>query len=239
MAEPVSANVAMLMRVADRLNPLLDRVVFLGGAVTELLITSAGASGPRQTDDVDIVVNVLNLGEYSETLRDELLSLGLVEDTRDGAPVCRWLMGDVMVDIMPTRGDILDFSCEWYQTAFDSAEAFPLPNGLTIRLISPACFLATKLAAFGDRGRADPMASHDLEDVIAVVDGRSEIVGDLAGASAELQAYVAARLGRILARSDVSVLVAAHLMPEQASQARLPIVLDRIRRIIATAGRTS
>jgi len=28
-----------------------------------------------------------------------------------------------------------------------------LPDGSAIRLVAPACFLATKLAAFGDRGR--------------------------------------------------------------------------------------
>ena len=30
-----------------------------------------------------------------------------------------------------------------------------------------------------DRGRRNPMASHVLEDVIAVIDGRAEIVGDV------------------------------------------------------------
>ncbi|MEX0670837.1 MAG: hypothetical protein WD060_10320 [Pirellulales bacterium] len=58
MAEPVSANIAMLMRVVDRLTPLLDRFVFLGGAVTELFLTAPGAAGPRQTKDVDIVVDL-------------------------------------------------------------------------------------------------------------------------------------------------------------------------------------
>lgn len=57
-----------------------------------------------------------------------------------------------------------------------------LPNGSTIRLVTPAGFLATKLAAFGDRGRRDPMASHDLEDLIFVIDGRREIVADFATA---------------------------------------------------------
>jgi hypothetical protein len=52
MAEGISANVAMLMRVVDRLAPLLDRFVFLGGAVTELLITSAGAAGARQRSTI-------------------------------------------------------------------------------------------------------------------------------------------------------------------------------------------
>jgi len=233
MADPVSGNLAMLMRVVDRLAPLLDRFVFLGGVVTELLITSAAAGSPRQTKDVDVVVNVLNLGEYSETLRERFLACGLIEDTSPGAPVCRWCLDDLIVDIMPTRGEILDFSCEWYQVAFDTAQPTMLPNGSTIRLVTPACFLATKLAAFGDRGRRNPMASHDLEDLVSVIDGRRAIVADLAAAPPDLRAYVADRLTDFLARGDAEVLVAAQLMPDSDSQDRLPFVIDRIRSLIA------
>jgi hypothetical protein len=80
------------------------------------------------------------------------------------------------------------------------------------------------------------MASHDLEDVIAVIDGRREIVADLRAALPDLRAYVADRLSQFLDRSDAVVLVAAQLMPDSDSQDRLPFVLDRIRSLIA-AGR--
>ncbi|MFM7206391.1 MAG: hypothetical protein ACKO4T_06975 [Planctomycetaceae bacterium] len=223
----------MLLRVVRRLAPLLDRFVFLGGAVTELLISETGAPGTRQTKDVDLVIDVVNRGEYSESLRGQLVSLGLSEDIRRGAPVCRWVLDDMIIDIMPTRGDILGFSCEWYQFAYDSALPYRLPDGTAIRLVTPACFLATKLAAFGDRGRHDPHASHDLEDLITVIDGRGEIVADLAAAPADLRAYVADRLSQLLARPDASPLIAAHLMPDSASQDRLPIVVDRIRGVIS------
>lgn len=228
MAEGVSDNVAMLMRVVDRLAPLHDRLVFLGGAVTELLITAPGRRSSRHTKDVDVVINVVNLGEYSETLREQLVGLGLREDVREGAPVCRWLLDDLIVDIMPTRGDILGFSCEWYQLAFDTARPISLPNGVTIRLVTPACFLATKLTAFADRGRRNPIASHDLEDVIAVIDGRPEIVGDVTAAPANLRAAIAAKFGELLARPDAEDVVAAQLLPDAESQDRLPLVLERI-----------
>jgi predicted nucleotidyltransferase len=226
----------MLMLVVSRLAPLMDRFVFLGGVVTELFVTMPGMAGTRQTKDVDIVVDVLNLGEYSETLREQFLKLGLREDVREGAPVCRWLLDDLIVDIMPTRGNILGFSSEWHQLAYDTARPFLLPDGTSIRLVTPACFLATKLAAFGDRGRHNPIASHDLEDMITVIDGRREIVTELAAAPSELRAYIADRLSHFLARSDAAVLVAAQLMPDSDSQDRLPFVLERIRSLVA-AGR--
>jgi predicted nucleotidyltransferase len=228
VAEGVSDNVAMLMRVADRLAPLRDRLVFLGGAVTELFITAPGRRSSRHTKDVDVVINVVNLGEYSDTLREQLVELGLREDVREGAPVCRWLLDDLIVDIMPTRGDILGFSCEWYQLAYDTARPISLPNGVTIRLVTPACFLATKLTAFADRGRRNPIASHDLEDVVAVIDGRPEIVDDVTAAPADLRAAIAAKFGELLARADAEDVVAAQLLPDAESQDRLPLVLERI-----------
>lgn len=39
-------------------------------------------------------------------------------------------------------------------------------------------FCATKLEAFGGRGKNDYLASHDLEDLITVVDGRPELLED-------------------------------------------------------------
>jgi predicted nucleotidyltransferase len=236
MADPVSDNLLMLMRVVDRLAPLRHRLVFLGGAVAELFITLPGVLRPRQTKDVDVVVNVVNLGEYSETLRDQLIALGLEEDTSEGAPVCRWLLDDLIVDIMPTRGEILGFSSVWYPLAYETATPVTLPNGTTIRLVTPACFLVTKLTAFGDRGRRHPIASHDLEDVIAVIDGREEITADVTAAPANLRAAIAEMLEGLLALPDAEDVIAAQLLPDAKSQDRLPFVLDRIGQLIA-AGR--
>jgi hypothetical protein len=51
-----------LRLVARRLAPLLDQVVFVGGATLELLMTDLTADGVRPTDDIDLIVNrsVLN-----------------------------------------------------------------------------------------------------------------------------------------------------------------------------------
>ena len=104
-----------------------------------------------------------------------------------------------------------------------------------IRLVTPACFLATKLAAFGDRGRRNPLASHDLEDVIAVIDGRAEIIDDVTAAPADLRAAIAARLRTLLALADAEDVIAAQLLPDAQSQERLPLVINRIRSLIAAA----
>jgi len=74
---------------------------------------------------------------------------------------------DVDVDVVI---DVLHFG--EYADAYAAATPFPLRGGPSIRLITSPYFIATKLTAFRDRASGDPTSSHELEDVIAVVDGR-------------------------------------------------------------------
>ena len=43
-------------------------------------------------------------------------------------------------------------------------------------MVTAPVFLATKLEAFRGRGQGDFLFSHDLEDLMAVVDGRAALV---------------------------------------------------------------
>ena len=47
-----------LIAVANRLGPLRERVVFVGGMIRGLLVTDPAATPPRPTDDVDLIVDV-------------------------------------------------------------------------------------------------------------------------------------------------------------------------------------
>ncbi|MDK2957112.1 MAG: hypothetical protein PWQ57_2608 [Desulfovibrionales bacterium] len=46
------------------------------------------------------------------------------------------------------------------------------------------------------------MLSHELEDIIAVLDGRAEIVEDVSQAREDIRAYLAAEFARLLADVD-------------------------------------
>lgn len=108
-------NTELLARMAAALGELRERLIFVGGCATSLLITD------------------------------------------------------------PAAENVLGFSNRWYDLALRTARIVQLPGGgLPVRLIRPDCFLATKLEAFEDRGAGDYLGSHDLEDVLSVVDGRSE-----------------------------------------------------------------
>jgi hypothetical protein len=71
--------------------------------------------------------------------------------------------------------------------------------------------------------------------VIAVIDGRPDIVDDVAQPPADLRAAIAAKFGELLARPNVADVVAAQLLPDAESQDRLPLVLARIEAMAALA----
>ncbi|MBU0674360.1 MAG: hypothetical protein KJ950_06930, partial [Proteobacteria bacterium] len=56
-----------------------------------------------------------------------------------------------------------------------------------INLVTAPYFLAGKFAAFAGRGNGDYLMSHDMEDIVAVLDGRPEIVEDRNGTSSILK----------------------------------------------------
>ena len=51
-------NLLQLEKVALALGKLLPRVTFVGGCTTALLVDEAAYFGVRETDDVDVIVDV-------------------------------------------------------------------------------------------------------------------------------------------------------------------------------------
>jgi hypothetical protein len=49
-------NLRQLIACADKLQPLLERIAFVGGCVTGLLISDPAAAPVRPTLDVDVIV---------------------------------------------------------------------------------------------------------------------------------------------------------------------------------------
>jgi hypothetical protein len=72
-------------------------------------------------------------------------------------------------------------------------------RGLALRHLDAPHFLATKFEAFNDRGEGDVYVSHDLEDILTVVDGRDELADELARADATVRGHVTAQVHALLA----------------------------------------
>jgi Nucleotidyl transferase AbiEii toxin, Type IV TA system len=190
----------MLERAAQELAPFIDEVAFVGGATIALWITDEGAPSPRVTKDVDLVVEVASRAGWYR-FEERLRAHGLRNDSSSRV-ICRWKAGspgdELVVDLMPGDASILGFENRWQRPALDHAETVPLPSGRRIRAISPPYLMATKLEAWTGRGGADHLRSHDLEDVIRLVDGRGEIVGEVGGASDDLRSFLSREIATLL-----------------------------------------
>ena len=106
-----------------------------------------------------------------------------------------------------------------------------LGSGVTIRLVSAPHFVATKLEAFRARGAENYLTSHDLEDVIAVVDGRVELIGEVRSSDAALRGYLSEVFSELLDDETFLDALPGFLPGDAASQARLPLVTRRLRDI--------
>jgi hypothetical protein len=156
---------------------------------------------------------------------------GFKEDVSEGAPICRWKAENVLLDVMPTDTRILGFGNKWYIPAMENAEVFDLSPSRQIRIVSAPYFLITKLEAFEGRGGGDYQTSHDMEDIIAVLDGRPEIVAEINQLDSDLSRELSKRFKIVLAKSRFIDAVSGHMPPDDASQARVSIVINMLKEI--------
>jgi hypothetical protein len=224
-----NSNIESLKYVAAKLGPLVSDVVFVGGCTTGLFITDKAAAEVRATFDVDVIAEIASYPEYA-TFSERLRAQGFREDTSEGAPLCRWLINKMVVDVMPTEEKILGFTNRWYRAAMDSSQPVDLGGGLRIRTVTAPYFIATKLEAFRGRGHGDFAASHDLEDILTVIDGREEIIQEIS-AAAEVRPYIITNFIGLLESPAFIDSLPGHLLPDPASQARAPFLLNRIKEI--------
>lgn len=222
-------NRELLTRVCREIEPLLTQLVLVGGCSTELLITDQAAPHPRPTQDVDMVVNAVSLNDYYK-VESKLRDCGFTQSMDEQGIICRWLKGDLKLDVMPTDKNIFGFTNCWYSLAIEQAVSITF-EGMRLNHINAAVFIATKLEAFDSRGKADFMMSHDLEDLISVIDGRENIVEDIATSPRDVKDYLIRRIKGFLENSEFIDALPGFLSPDQAGQARLELLKNKLRKI--------
>lgn len=224
-----ASNIERLTETVRRLGPLAGQMVFVGGSTTALFITDAAAADVRETLDIDAIVATTRAG-YAR-LTEALNRQGFFEDTTEGAPICRFRSGDLILDVMPTDEQVLGFSNPWYLPAIEHAETLSLTGGLQVRTITAPYFIATKLVAFKGRGEGDYGLSHDISDVVSVLDGRAEVVQEIEQSAADVRAFLVQAARALLATPAFTDTLSYHLLPDPASQAREGVILGRLRQI--------
>jgi predicted nucleotidyltransferase len=181
------------------------------------------------TEDVDLVIETKTRAEYY-ALVAQLRERGFQEDT-ESKVLCRWRLGQLVVDIMPTDSSILGFSNRWYEDALRCASTWRLPSGLQVNLVTAPLFLATKLEAFHGRGDGSFVMDKDIEDIVAVVDGRPELPDEVAKADPILREYLQDEVQALLSDRGFLDTLPGQLQGDEANQARLPLIIERLRKI--------
>jgi hypothetical protein len=225
------SNEALLLRVARSLTDFPWKLVYVGGATTHLYLTDRTAPPVTFTQDVDVVVEVRSRAEYLTEVHAALRAAGAREDTREDAPVCRWILDGVQLDVMPAREELLGFANRWYEEVLENPVSRIIGEGVKIHITTAALFVATKLEAFANRGRGDMLSSKDVEDVLALIDGRPELAQDMAKSSNDARSYIMEQLASWLERDDLEYAVFGYLRGESA---RASTVLERIRMIASS-----
>lgn len=216
----------LLNAAAKLLEDLCDEVVFLGGAVVGLLITEEGGSAPRVTKDVDVAIEVGTSMLDLHALDRRLLDRGFRNDVE--GPTCRYLHGANVIDVIPVTPELRGVN-PWYPLALVTSWPHTLANGMTIKVIEPACFLGTKMSAFRSPSREhanDIFLSRDFEDMVRLIDGRATIKAEVARADPALRDYL---------RREFSTVLASTYLEESLQNAVEPgrerLVLERLRAI--------
>lgn len=195
---PDDPNRTQLERVASCLGQdLLDRLCLVGGCAAGLLISDPASAPVRETFDVDVVADVPTYAAHQQLAR-VLEDLGFVPAPLEDDPTCRLRKGDLVLDLMPAMENRFQPTNRWYASAMAHRWTTELGQGLRVHTIDAPHFLATKLEAYFGRGQDDPLMSHDLEDVVRVIEGRQEVVDEMRSAPGDVRAAVASGLTRVL-----------------------------------------
>jgi hypothetical protein len=224
MADP---NLALLQDAARKLASFLDEVVFVGGVTLGLLIDDLAAAPIRGTTDVDVIAEIITYADYiafSERLRE-------AHFTEDTSLTCRWHNSALTLDVLALNKEVLGFTNIWYKSALRHASSLTLSGGQTIRVITAPFFLGTKMEAFRGRGKMDFLGSHDLEDFVAVVEGRNMLLQEIAASPEDLRNYLAEAAKSLLAESQFLDVLPGFVLGAN----RVPLVQERLKSIAARA----
>ena len=232
MATPIES----IATLNDALNGVPFSFAFLGGSVLSLLVTDKSVDAIRVTKDVDVMVDVKNRHEFHAAER-MLESRGFKHDTRDGAPICRWIYKDVTVDILPIREEVLGWRSKWFGEALSAAKTADC-GGRQVNVVSPPYFVALKLEAFEDRGGRDFLYSTDFEDVICLFNGRASIVEEIAG-DENLAKPLARKFAEYLKSPELEDAVDGFVQTEPEPPKRRAAILARFQSVAALVQKPS
>ena len=220
-------NIAIVAEVAEALKELKEDMVFVGGAVISLYTDDPAADEVRPTQDVDMTLNIINFSHW-QRVEGRLRELGF-QPNPFGHAICSFKYKDILIDIMATEDGPLGLTNRWYKVGLENIWTVNAKNQ-KIKILSAPCYLATKLEAFNDRGN-DYRSSHDIEDIIYVIDNRTTIVNEVKESDKRVYSYLKKELLKIVKQGILTEVLMTHIHPLMIDE-RMPIIEDKIMQIL-------
>lgn len=228
-----------LCAIAEALGPLVDRVVFIGGAIAPLLQTHPISPRVRPTKDVNGMAITTSYRDFHR-LQDDLRRRGFQQraiEAEATAHAHRWTTPDGgLFDLVPVGTHLGASGNPLDRIAIESAESVQIERPgaapLVVRHASASAFLGLKWAAYQDRGEGDLFGSHDIEDVLAVLASRPAVEQECAAISEPRLRVAIAAMAQTLSADDETLgeLLAAHVAVDETTHA--PTVHRQIRAVL-------
>ncbi|MCK5777003.1 MAG: hypothetical protein KAH25_12530 [Bacteroidales bacterium] len=221
-------NLAVVAEIAEALKDYKQKMVFVGGAVVSLYTDDTAADEIRPTADIDMTLNVINLKEWYNIQKD-LAKLGFHPDPF-GHAICSYKYKNIPIDIMAAEDGPLGPANRWYKIGFMDLWKVKVKSQ-EINILKAPCYLATKFEAFGNRGK-DYRSSHDMEDIIYILDNRIDIVNEIEKSPQKVREFIQSELNKMKGQSLLNEVLEAHIHPLVIEQ-RLPLIVKKITQIIS------
>lgn len=217
-----------ICKLDDRLKAVPRRFAFLGGSLLSLLVTDKTVDTIRVTKDIDVMMDIRSRKDYHEV--DAMLErLGFRHDTREDAPICRWICEDVTVDVLPIHVDVLGWNSKWFDVALEESSEVRVGDRV-VRIVSAPFFVALKVEAFEERGKGDFISSTDFEDIICLFNGREAVVDEIAS-SERLRGFLAGKFAAYLDQPECEDAVEGFVQTEDDPDWRKRLVLGRFKAV--------
>jgi hypothetical protein len=145
-----------------------------------------------------------------EKIRQELALRGFYPDPEEQV-VCRFVYQGILVDVMSTKEIGWAPANFWFKEGFQHLQAVNLGDDISIQILPLAFFLSSKFDAYHSRGN-DPRTSHDLEDIIFLLDNRINLVSDILESPPNVLAFLRSEFSSLLTR-DMEEAILGHMNP--------------------------
>jgi hypothetical protein len=199
--------------------------VFTGGAIVGLLLSDPAARPPSKTKDIDLVLEIAGYHEFA-ALEQILRRSGFSQNPLENMPVVAWYWKSIRVDILPDKPmEMMSKTNRWFPHLMAEAERVEVTEKKFAWVASAPCFIATKLEAFRSRGKGNYLESKDIEDVIAVVDGREELAAELENAQPEIRQFLKSEF-RMLLDIDDFMNCLPQIVPDESRES---VVISRMK----------